>query len=105
MMRCEISPLAEADLREIGDYIARDNPRRAESFIDELLVHSQKIAKMPTAYVSREDLSPGLRACSHQRYIIFFTVSASGVRIERIIHSSRDITGDSFDLENQENDV
>lgn len=49
-MRCEIFPRAEVDLREIGDYIARDNPQRAENFIDELLTHSQQIARMPTAY-------------------------------------------------------
>ena len=29
-------PLAELDLEEIGDYIVRDNPRRAISFIGEI---------------------------------------------------------------------
>lgn len=96
-MRCEISPLAESDLREIGDYIARDNPRRAEGFIDELLVRSRQIADMPTAYPARNDLAPGLRACSHQRYIIFFTATDTGVRIERIIHGARDITEETYD--------
>ena len=28
-----VPPLAELDLEEIGDYIARDNPARAVSFI------------------------------------------------------------------------
>jgi hypothetical protein len=28
-MRCAFTPLAEADLEAIGDYIALDNPRRA----------------------------------------------------------------------------
>jgi plasmid stabilization system protein ParE len=28
-MQCVFSPLAEFDLEEIGDYIARDNPARA----------------------------------------------------------------------------
>jgi len=32
-MQCILSPLAEFDLEEIGDYIARDNPGRAVSFI------------------------------------------------------------------------
>ena len=35
-MRCRFSPLAELDLEEIGDYIARDNPPRALSFIEEI---------------------------------------------------------------------
>lgn len=96
-MPCEISLLAEADLREIGDYIARDNPKRAESFIDELLAHGEKIAAMPTAYVAREELAPGLRTCAHQRYIIFFRIIPSGARIERIINAARDLTTIDFD--------
>jgi toxin ParE1/3/4 len=47
-MRCEISPLAENDLREIGDYMAIGNPERAISFIEELLEHSQRIASIPS---------------------------------------------------------
>lgn len=46
-MRCEISPLAEADLLEIGDYIAQDNPRWAASFIDELIEQAKKITQIP----------------------------------------------------------
>lgn len=76
-MRCELSPQAEIDLREIGDYIARDNPQRAASFVGELLAHSQRIAEQPEAYLAW----------------------AERVRIERIIHGSRDITDKSFELE------
>ncbi len=76
-MRCELSPQAEIDLREIGDYIARDNPQRAASFVGELLAHSQRIAEQPEAYPARPE----------------------SVRIERIIHGSRDIIDKSFDLE------
>lgn len=35
-MQCVFSPLAEFDLEEIGDYIARDNPSRAVTFIREI---------------------------------------------------------------------
>ena len=78
-MRCELSPQAEIDLREIGDSIARDNPQRAASFVGELLAHSQRIAEQPEAYPAIPER----------------------VRIERIIHGSRDITEDSFDHEEQ----
>jgi toxin ParE1/3/4 len=98
-MRCEISPQAEIDLQEIGDYIARDNPQRAASFVGELLAHSQRIAEHPEAYPARPELSEGLRFCAHHRYVIFFTASPERVRLERIIHGSRDITDESFDLE------
>ena len=36
MKPVHFSPLAETDLVEIGIYIARDNPKRALSFIDEV---------------------------------------------------------------------
>lgn len=35
-MRCVFSPMADLDLEEIGDYIARDNLKRALSFIEEI---------------------------------------------------------------------
>jgi len=98
-MLCELSPQAIADLQEIGDYIARDNPQRAGSFVAELLAHTHKIAERPEACPARPELSEGLRSCAHQRYVIFFTASPERVRIERIIHGCRDITNDSFDLE------
>jgi toxin ParE1/3/4 len=49
MLPCVISPQAEFDLLEIGDYIAQDNPRRAETFIDEILAHIEVIANNPSA--------------------------------------------------------
>ncbi|MBW7921092.1 MAG: type II toxin-antitoxin system RelE/ParE family toxin [Rubellimicrobium sp.] len=38
---------AEADLVEIGIYIARDNPTRASSFIDEIEARMAEIARRP----------------------------------------------------------
>jgi toxin ParE1/3/4 len=96
-MRCEISSLAEKDLREIGDYIASGNPQLAVSFIKELLNHSKRIASIPAGYTARDDIAPGLRSCPHKNYIIFYTTTDSVVRIERIIHASRDVTGNPGD--------
>ncbi|WP_431275250.1 type II toxin-antitoxin system RelE/ParE family toxin [Variovorax ureilyticus] len=94
----EFSPLAEADLIEIGDYIAQDNPRRAESFIGELIDQVGKIARMPSAYLAREDLASGLRMCTHARYILFFRVLGDVVRVERVLHGRRDIDPDDFSV-------
>ena len=48
-MRLLITPLAAHDLEEIGDYIARDNPIRAASFIAELRAQCEKICLNPQA--------------------------------------------------------
>ena len=74
----------------------KDNPRRAESFVDEILAHIEVIADNPLGYALRQDLAPNLRPCAHQRYVIFFTVSATAVRVERVLHSSRDIKTENF---------
>jgi toxin ParE1/3/4 len=58
--RLVFSPRAEADLEGIGDYIARDNPARAISFLDELRAHCDRIAATPGSYPAREDLAAGL---------------------------------------------
>ena len=52
-MFCELSPQAVANLQEIGDYIARDNPQRAASFVAELLARTQRVAERPEAYPAR----------------------------------------------------
>ena len=67
-MKCELSPQAEADLLEIGDSIARDNPQRAAIVCSSALLH-------------------------------YFTARTEAVRIERILHGSRDIISANFLLD------
>lgn len=93
MPRLVFSPRAERDLEEIGDYIARSNPARALSFLNELRTRCDRIAANPGAYLAREDLAPGLRMAVHRRYLIFFRAAADHVRIERILHGARRLPG------------
>jgi toxin ParE1/3/4 len=90
-MRCEIAPLARLDLKEIGDYIARDNPQRAISFVDELVGHCHKLTTQPGIGTLRRDLGEDLRMLPHGRYLIFYRVEAELVTIVRVLHSARDI--------------
>src|ERR1700674_5181938 len=71
-MRLIFAPLATADLEEIGDYIALDNPPRALSFIRELRAQCRKILDNPLAFPAREDLAPGLRVLPYGQYLIFY---------------------------------
>ena len=90
-MRLEFSPAAEDDLEEIGDYIALDNPATAVQFIDTLRDQCERLLKSPVGYVARPEVGEGLRSCAHGRYLLFFRVEADVLRIERILHSARDI--------------
>jgi len=72
MSRVRLSQRAAIDLEEIGDYIARDNPHRAITFVDELQAACRKIADHPEAYLLRSDLAPGIRMAVHKNYLILF---------------------------------
>lgn len=91
-MYCVFSPRAEFDLEEIGDYIARENPSRAVSFIKKIRKRCAKIVENPAAAPLRNELGEGIRMVAFGRYLIFYTVGDENVRIERILHGSRDIS-------------
>lgn len=88
-----LSPRAAADLEEIVDYIARDNPVRAASFVAELEAKCRAVAEAPELYAARSDLTPGLRMALHGRYLVLFRdlPGENAVRIERVVHGSRNM--------------
>ena len=81
--------MAAADLEEIADHIARDNPHRALSYINEIREHCSKILTFPKAFPLHEELGEGIRAIPFGRYLIFYTQDSNKVRIERILSGSR----------------
>ena len=98
VMQCEFSSYAEFDLEEIADYIARDNPRRALSFIGEIRERCQTIITFPAAASLREEFGPGIRRVPFGRYLIFYTVHPNIVRIERILSGYRLLSSDDFTI-------
>jgi toxin ParE1/3/4 len=91
-MQLLITPLAAFDLEEIGDYIAQDNPIRAETFVAQLRAQCEKICLNPVGYRRRPELSDHLRSCAHGNYVIFFESSTDQVTIVRILHGARDVS-------------
>jgi toxin ParE1/3/4 len=82
---------AERDLEAIGDYIARDNPERALSFIRELRGKCLDLADFP----DRHPLVPryetlGVRHRVHGNYLIFYRADAGGVTVIHILHGAMD---------------
>lgn len=90
-MKVILSRSARADLQEIGDYIARDNPRRARSFVGELVAKTMAIGRTPLAF----QLMPGHEAAGLRRrpfgsYVIYYVVQADGVAVARILHGAQE---------------
>jgi toxin ParE1/3/4 len=91
--RLLVSPRAALDLDEITEYIARDNPARAVSFVAELEAKCRTVADSPKLYPVRADLAPGLRMATHRRYLVLFRdlPTENAVRIERVLHGARNL--------------
>ncbi|WP_424450139.1 type II toxin-antitoxin system RelE/ParE family toxin [Proteus mirabilis] len=55
----------------------------------------QDFVQSTNLYAERPEILPGLRSCDYSRYLLFFRVLEAEVRIERILHGSRDIPAHS----------
>jgi plasmid stabilization system protein ParE len=90
-MKLVLTDEARADLVRIADWIARDNPRRAVTFVDEIEARCVQIPNMPRAHPllpGREQ--SGLRRVVHGNYLIFYRVEPDHVVVVHILHGARD---------------
>ena len=96
-MRVTFSPAAQTDLMDIAIFIAQDNPNRALTFVDELQGKCDALGGAPGIGTSRPELGEGIRMLPHGRYLIFYREANKDLRIERILHGSRDIGYDDLE--------
>ncbi|SCX47766.1 type II toxin-antitoxin system RelE/ParE family toxin [Nitrosospira sp. Nsp1] len=86
-------PIAEADLDSIIDYIAQDNPNKAETFGQELRDKTLPLAQHPKlGRTGRPGLPVFLRELiTHRNYIVFYRVldEARTVEILRVKHTTQ----------------
>jgi toxin ParE1/3/4 len=90
-MKLVIADEARDELARIGERIARDNPRRAVAFVDEIESHCHRILATPLTH----PLLPGreatrLRRAVHGNYLIFYRVDPDHVVIVHVLHGARD---------------
>lgn len=90
-MKVVFSDEAKAGLRAIALYIARDNKRRAISFVQELRDAALAIGAYPEAW----PLIPRYEGFGHRRkpyraYLIIYTIEPGQVVIDAILHSAQD---------------
>ena len=99
-MNVYFSASAEADLEEIGDWIAEGNPERAVSFLIEFRQLCSSLAEFPLRFpLAREGAYGGLRKASKAGYLIFYMITGDQVDILRIVHGSRDWSSIFAELE------
>ncbi len=95
-MQFRFSRQAERDIEDIGDFIARDNPRRAISFIAELRTRCRQIVQFPRAAPLRPEFGRGVRCVVFGRYLIFYVVHARVLEVRRILHGARNISANDL---------
>ena len=90
-MKVVITEPALADLREIGDWIALDNPMRAFELVEELEADCAGLSENPLRFqlVARFE-SSGVRRRVHGSCLIFYRVDPTEVTVLRILHGARD---------------
>jgi toxin ParE1/3/4 len=90
-MRFRFSGRAEADLETIADYIARDNPARALSFVRQLRDHCRNLLTFPRASPLRPQLGDGVRLSVFGNYVVLYVVRDELLEIRRVVHGARDL--------------
>ena len=90
-MRVELTETALGDLEDIALFIARDNPDRALTFVDELEDACSGLVENPERFplVSRFEHF-GIRRRVHGAYLIFYRISKTRIEILRILNGAMD---------------
>jgi len=92
MAKHVISPLAEGDLNEILDFIARDKPEAAVRWVQKIRTACRFLAEHPEVGERRPEFRSGQCWSSLVgRYVICYRAIPGGVELARIVRGERDI--------------
>lgn len=90
--RVEITATAEADMSDIWEYIARDNPTAATEFVMGFQEKIETLENFPERcpfIPENEHFGTFYRHLLHGRYRIIFTLTRRKVIILRVLHGAR----------------
>jgi toxin ParE1/3/4 len=85
------SNLVEPDLDDIAVYIAKGSRRYAIQTVRKIRNEFRTIAARPFLFAAQTEIYPDVRRALVGDYVILFRVLPDRVRIERVVHGSRDL--------------
>lgn len=92
MRELQLTDEACLDLADLHAWIRVDDPRRAGTFLAELLGVCELLAEQPGIGRRREDLGPGVQVHVHQQRLIVYRSDATRVLVLRVLHGARSLT-------------
>ena len=82
---------AEDDLERIGDFIARDNPDRAVTYVQELTAQCRSLSEAPRAFpIIMRHAHLGIRRRIYGNYLIFYRIGPDQIDVLHILHGALD---------------
>lgn len=97
MPKYVLDPLAANDLRQIWQFIARDNPQAATRVIKaayqtfDALSATPNMGKLRICLTSPDYEVRSLPVMGFNKYLIFYQFAAKNIQVLRIYHTARDI--------------
>lgn len=93
-VKIRVNPVAAADLQEIMDYIAQDNPDAAQKTVKDIVSKIEGLLEFPEIGTQ---LAPKIKLKNKYRYLvsgpyyIFYVYENKIVSVQRVLHTKRDI--------------
>jgi toxin ParE1/3/4 len=91
MMDVLRTPVADAEMDEALEYLARYSPSAADKLSDLIDDAERVIGANPGMGKDRGDMRPGYRSVTVGKYQLFFRATAAEVIVLRFLHGSRDL--------------
>lgn len=85
------APASLRDVTMIGDFIALENRRRAESFVGELQAACETLANESLRYPVQERWTGQIRRMPVCSYLVLYRVLDDRVQVLRVLHGARDL--------------
>jgi toxin ParE1/3/4 len=96
-MRIIWSPLSVDRLSEIAEYIARDNPRAAERWIDEIFVKVEQLKSFPDmGRIVPETNHRKIRELIYTHYRIIYRIEEKQISILTVRHGKQILPADDI---------
>ena len=90
-MRVILAQAAIADLIAIGRHLQKDNPARAETFVEELEQKCTELGSMARAFpVLSHRENKDMRRRVHGDYLIFYRIGTKQVEVLHVLHGAQE---------------